>query len=297
MTHPWLSHVLFAFTLSFVLAACGGSPTSPPPGPGPGPGPAPANAVPSIDGITIQGRRAGQPARFADVRETVDVAATVRDAETPLEELVYQWTATTGTFSGTGRAVTWTAPDSAATPPGLVTITLKVIENYGHPGQPKIYSQDVTRTQTLALHDSVREVGDMAVRFLTEFSKPQTNQAWQDIMKDFKASACPDPGEFESERLDVVRHYSFFFMHSYRIQPATVSVNFGGACSFRGRRGDACASVPVFWDSTDRRDGTRGTATGIDHLAAAYSTADSRWWLCSSDFQSFSNFGHAFYSR
>lgn len=288
---------LVALVSSVVLASCGGSPAKPtPPGPGPGPGPAPANAMPSIDSITVQGRRPRQPARFADVRETVDVTAAVRDAETPLDELVYQWTATTGTIGGTGRTVTWTAPDAAATPL-TVTITLKVVENYGHPGQAKIYSQEVTATQTLALHDSVKEVGDMAVRFLTEFSKPQTNKNLADIMRDFKASACPRPGLVEDEEADVIRHYSFFTMHNYKISPANVSVNFGGACSFRARPGDACASVPVFWDSTDSRDGTRGTATGIDHIAAAYAPADSRWWLCSSDFQSITTFGHSFYSR
>jgi hypothetical protein len=253
--------------------------------------------MPSIDSITVQGRRAGQPARFADVRETVDVAATVSDAETPIGELVYQWTATAGTFSGTGRNVTWTAPETAATPPGSVTITLKVIENYGHPGQPKNFTQDVSRTQTLALHDSVTEVGDMARRFLTEFSKPQTNQDWQDIMNDFKASACPQPGLVDDEKEDVIRHYTNFTMHAYTIENASVALHFGGACSFRNRPGDACASVPVFWDSTDSRDGVRRTVSGIDHVGAAYSTADSRWWLCSSDLEPFTASGHSFYSR
>ena len=255
--------------------------------------------MPSIDGITIQGRRAGQPSGFADVRETVDVTATIRDAETPLEELVYQWTATAGTFSGSGRAVTWTAPDAAAAPPATMTLTLtlKVIENYGHPGQPKLFSQDVTRTQTLALHDSTKEVGDMSRRFLTEFSKPQTNQDWQDIMKDFKASVCPRPEFVDDEREDVIRHYTNFTMHAFTIENASVTLHFGGACAFRNRPGDACASVPVFWDSTDTRDGIRRISSGIDHIGAAYSTADSRWWLCSSDFESSASFSHGFYSR
>jgi hypothetical protein len=55
--------------------------------------------------------------------------------------------------------------------------------------------------------------------------------------------------------------------------------------------------VPVFWDSTDSRTGTRGTATGVGHIAAAYATADSRWWLCSSDFEPATTFEHGFYSR
>ena len=285
-----------ACALAVGLAACGGgSPTTPTP-PNPPPVTPPANAVPSIDSITIQGRRPRQPARFADVRETVDVAAAVSDAETPVGELTYQWSATGGTFAGTGRTVAWTAPDSATTS-GTVTLTLKVIENYGHPGQPKSFSHEVARTQTVAMHDSVKEVGDMARRFLTEFSKPQTNQNWQDVMRDFKASACPQPGLIDDEREDVIRHYTNFTMHTYTIQDANVRVDFGGACAFRGRPGDACASVPVFWDSTDSRTGVRGTASGVGHIAAAYASADSRWWLCSSDFEPADTFGHGFYIR
>jgi hypothetical protein len=246
----------------------------------------------------VQGRRAGQPARFADLRETVDVVATVRDTETSLDDLVYQWTATAGTFNGTGRAVTWTAPESASTP-AIVTITLKVVEHYGHPGQPKNFSQEVSSMQTLRLHDSGREVGDMAVRFLTEFSKPQTNQDWRDIMRDFKADACPRPGEVDAERLDVINHYENFQMHAFSIGEPTVSVAFGGACAFRSANlvGDACAITSVDWDSTDLRNGSRGRTRGLSHISASYSTADARWWLCGSHFEPTTTLFHLFYAR
>lgn len=294
---PRVSSAFLAVSLLGCLAAaCGGSPPTTPNPPGPNPNP-PANAVPSIDGITVQGRLPRQPARFADLRETVDVTAAVTDAETPVAELTYQWTATAGTFSGTGRAVTWTAPDTATTP-GTVTLTLKVVENYGHPGQPKTFTHEVTRTQTLALHDSRKEVGDMAFRFLTEFSKPQTNRDWQDIMRDFKASACPRPDLVDAERDDVVRHYTYFQMITYRVETPSVSVGFGNGCAFRARPGDACATVPVAWDSIDTRTNTRGATAGLDYIAAAYSTADSRWWLCSSDYDAPTTLGgHAFYAK
>jgi hypothetical protein len=249
--------------------------------------------LPSIDGITAQGRRDRQPARFANVGDTLDVSATVRDAETSVDDLVYQWTATAGTFSGSGRTTTWTAPASAATPPGPVTLTLKVIENYGHPGQPRIYSQEVTSTVAVALHDSVKEVGDMAVRFLTEFSKPQTNRDWRDVMRDFNRARCPDPGEYDNERISVEDHIAKFVMHNYQIGAASVRLAFGGRCE-ENVAGDACAAVPVFWDSTGPNG--RGSTRGTDYLAAVYVPADSRWWLCSSRYIADSTFGHRFYS-
>src|SRR5918993_1514043 len=111
--------------LALAVSGCGDSkpPTQPPPPPPPVNNDPPANTRPAIDSITVQGRRPKQPARFADVREAIDVSAVVRDPETPIEELTYQWSATAGTFNGTGRAVTWTAPDAIAQPT-TVTITL-----------------------------------------------------------------------------------------------------------------------------------------------------------------------------
>jgi hypothetical protein len=285
------------------IAACGGSqpPTQPTPivNP-PTPVDPPPNTKPAVDAITAQGRRARQPAQFADVKETIDLAATVRDAETSIDELVYQWSAAVGTFSGAGRTVTWTAPDTIEQPT-VVTITLKVIENYGHPGQPKIYSQDTTATVTVALHNTAKELGDMAFRFLDEFSKPQTSQDWRDIMRDFKASACPDPGEFDSEKFDVERHYNNFFMHSYAIGTPSVVADFGGACAVPGRnplRGDACVTASVRWDSTEvtKAGQPRSETSGVDYISAAYSTTDRRWWLCGSSYVPTDSSDRSFYS-
>src|SRR5688572_16117677 len=277
-----------------LLAAACGSPTAPPRPPPPPP--PPVNSLPVIDAITVQGRRQGQPAQFADVRETLDVVAIVRDAETPIDELVYQWTATAGTFTGTGRTVTWTAPDSASTPPGGVTLTLKVIEAYGHPGQAKTFSQDVSGTQTVALHDSAKEIGDMSRQFLVDFSTTSLKD-WQVVMRNFKRSACPVPREYDDERASVIDHYTNYTMHDYQVGPATVAVRFGGACATQGDLlpADACVSVRVMWDSTGPNG--RGTTTGIDQLSAVYAVADSRWWLCSSRYEADTTFGHGFYSQ
>lgn len=290
------ARALLAAIVVVQLAACGGStpPTQPPPSGGNPPinSNPPANTKPTIDAVAAQGRRPKQPPQFADVRETIDLTATVRDPETPIEELVYQWSAPVGTFTGTGRTVTWTTPDTIdqAT---LVTITLKVIENFGHPGQAKIFSQDTTATVTVDLHNSVKEVGDMAVRFLDRFSQPQTIKDWRDVMKDFKREVCPSPGEYDAERESVEDHIANYVMNSYNVGPATVSVNFGGICT-ANIHGDACASSRVMWNSTGPNG---GVSRGIDHLTAVYAAPDKRWWLCSSRFHPDSTFDRTFYSR
>ena len=91
----------------------------------------------------------------------------------------------------------------------------------------------MTGTQTIALHDSAKEVGDMAVQFLDKFSQPQTIKHWQDVMRDFNRSVCPRPSEYDDERVSVEDHIANYTMISYTIGPPTVAVNFGGTCSAR----------------------------------------------------------------
>jgi len=257
---------------------------------------APPNVAPAISSITARGSRPGQPENFADLDETINVTATVTDPETAADQLEYHWTATLGTFSGTGATVTWKAPASAPETPTQVTITLRVVERYGTGG---IFQQEVTGTRALALHDSVREIGGMAVRFLEEFSKPETNTDWRDVMRDFSTEQCPEREHVDDEQGDVENHIANFKMHAYTIGAPTVWFNFGLGCVFivnRFRPGDACVSVPTNWDSTDKRNGVQFNTIGIDYLSAAYSRSESRWWLCSSDFDHTGELGHAFYS-
>lgn len=282
-----------ALTIAIVSAACGDGPTKPDPivDPPPPPPPPPVNnSAPVISSITVQGTGRNEPANFADVGETVPVTAAVTDVETNVDLLQYNWTATLGSFTGTGSRVSWVAP--AAATQATVTITLEIVERFGTNQENR-----VTKTATVALHDNAKEVGDMAVRFLTEFSKPQTNKDWRDIMRDFKASACPDPGEIDNERNDVVNHYSNFRMNDYRIDSPRVTTNFGGTCPWAGAKGDACAAVGVRWNSTNTTTNVTATTIGIDHVSAAFSVTDNRWWLCSSYFQPTTSLGHSFYLR
>jgi hypothetical protein len=276
--------------LALVMTGCGDGPTKPGPVVDPPPPPPVNNTAPTITSITVQGSRRNQPANFADLSETIAVTAAVTDAETAVEQLQYTWSATLGTFTGNGARVSWVAPAAAATP-ASVTITLDLVERFGNNQENK-----VTRTATVALHDSTKEVGDMSVRFLTEFSKPQTNRDWRDVMRDFKASACPDPGEVELERADVENHYNNFFMHNYEIDPPRVTTDFGGSC-IEGVKGDACVSIGVMWESTNLANNIRARTKGTDYLTAVFAAGENRWWLCSSRFRAPATLGHPFYVR
>jgi hypothetical protein len=217
----------------------------------------------------------------------IEVRAAVHDDETAADQLQYDWSATTGGFSGTGAAVKWTAPASIPSEgPIDVVITLKVTEKYGAPGAAPTFQHDTSKTATLSVHDSVNEVGDMARQFLIDFSDTDNKNA-DNIMRNF-GRQCPDPSTVASERSDVINHFTNYKTVSFRIGTPIVTVNFGGTCvitAVRRRAGDACAIVRSYWDAIDVRDGSRGAVDGNDYLAASYSSADKRWWLCSSDYQ------------
>ena len=237
MRARFLSALVTSALFAMSLMGCGGSPTSPRPS-GP-PTPPPVISRPR----TLRRRSRRSPCRGAVrgsrpgsriSRETVDVTATVRDPETSVDELTYQWTASAGTFTGTGRSVTWTAPD-AATTPAKVALTLKVIEAYGHPGQPKNFSQEVSayrrRGTARFTKRSPTNVRTVPARLLDTNIKD-----WRYIMRNFNAAACPNPDTVEEEKLDVIRHYSEFHMINSRVSDGKVSVSFGSFCPFRGRR-------------------------------------------------------------
>jgi len=244
----------------------------------------PANALPVVDSITVQGSRPHEPANFADPGEAIAVTAKVHDDETAADQLQYAWTATVGTFSGTGATATWTAPATVATP-ATVTLSLKVNEKYG---TGNAFEHSVDASATLSLHDSVKEVGDMSRQFLLDFS--DTNIKDVDlVMRNFNAAACPEPGRVSDERDDVIKNYTYYRMINYRVDQPTVKVGFGGICQTNHgpRKGDACAAVGVMWDSIDTRDNSRNPNFGTDFIEAAYAVTGARWWLCASDYLGF----------
>ena len=87
------------------------------------------NTPPVIKSIAAKGTRPNEPAQFADLDDEIAITATVEDAETPISQLTFEWTAPTGTLTGQGASVTWKAPAQFTTP-APVTISLVVTEKY-----------------------------------------------------------------------------------------------------------------------------------------------------------------------
>ena len=245
---------------------------APPPPPQP-----PPNNAPVITGIAIQGSRAGEPSDFADLAETVSVRADVRDDETPVGQLQYSWTASVGTFSGSGASVTWQAPAQSPTPTDIA-LRLEVVERYGPATAPTAFEHRVSGTATVRLHDSIKEVGDMARQFLLDFADSSIRDVSY-IMRNFEPGCYGTAAETEQVR----QQREQFVMVSSFVGPASVTVNFGGICPFRARPGDACAQMRVVFDSIDITNGAHGPpARGTDQVAAVYVRGRKEWRLCDS---------------
>src|SRR5262252_4932253 len=148
-----------------IVASCGGGKTEPSPTPGGGNGgggqqPPPAvNTPPQIKSFTVSDPR-------VEVGTPVTVTAFVADAETPLQNLTYTWTADNGTFSGSGPVVTWTAGQDAKTP-GDFTLTLTVTEQLPPGSNPA--QNTATRSVKVHVNNSPKELADLSLRFLTNF--------------------------------------------------------------------------------------------------------------------------------
>jgi hypothetical protein len=142
-----------------------------------------------------------------------------------------------------------------------------------------------TSSVTVSVHNSTKEIGDMAYQFLVDFSKQLPPL---DVLKNF-SDTC---GGKAAELADTQRNQRCFKITSYAVGTPTVKVNFDGTCAYRSRAGDACTSVPVQWRSTvlsaalecgGQPVGTQGVSTGTDWVTAVYE--GSRWYLCDSDFE------------
>jgi hypothetical protein len=201
------------------------------------------------------------------------------DTETAVDQLTLEWTSDAGgTFSGSSPSVIWTAPADLAGTPRTVTLTLTVAERYtttDSAGLPITAQNRVTGTTAVRVHNSIKEVSDLAQQFLLDFSR-QIDPA--QVMRNFTPT-CPGTAD---ELSDVQNNQRNFTITSYRVDQPATQANFTGTCPFRNRMGDACALVPVEWYSTIRANGKAIWTRGIDQVTAILE--NDQWKLCASDY-------------
>ena len=228
------------------------------------------NTAPVVGSITAQGRRVRQPPAFADYGETIQVSIVVQDAESTPMQLVYQWRACDGTFTGTGPQVDWTAP-AGGTLPSTCTIEVTVTDG------PHV----LTRSVVIRLHNSPVELSTLVMEFLTEFANSAIPA--ETTVRNF-SNSCPGKA---AELKDVMNNRATRTINSSTYGVPAVTVAFGSAC--RSTTADACVRTAVEWQSTVIATNLPETAKGTSVISGVYTA--SRWWLCDSSFDGASSLG------
>ena len=255
-----------------LAAACGDSPSGPGPIVNPPPPPTP-NAPPVIDTVTVSASR-------VEADTEVTVTAAVRDAETPLEQLAYEWKADAGTFTGTGASVRWRAPKGTQTP-ATYLLTLTVTETYGSPTSAGVRPQhSVTASSPeVRVHDSPREIGDMALRFLRLFANSSVSP--DTALQEFSDSCSgkrAEKADLEDNRRDFDILSSSLNLTNARVSIPWARGDATVRCAFSSRRKFCPADAPP-----NCRVGTIESVEGNCNLTTVYE--QQRWLLCDSTFQ------------
>ena len=255
-----------AMLTALLAAGCGGSsPTSPRDVPAPPP-PVVNNTPPVIDSITASQSR-------VEVDSAVTLTATVRDAETPVSQLRFDWRADVGTITGEGTAVTWRAPHEIAAPADVV-VRLTVTETLANGGlQVSVNGA----SPSIRVHDSPKELGVLAMTFLGDFANSSVSPTT--CIRDFSDSCrgkAEEKTDIEANREHFAILNSSLLLRNVRVSSNGLSADVTVQCSFTSR------IVKCAPGSAGCAVGAVGTVAGNCALTGVYE--QNRWWLCTSSF-------------
>jgi len=246
--------------------------------------PSGANRPPVISAFRSVGSRPNQPSGFADIDETIQVIATVTDAETAAAALTYEWTAP-GTLTPSGSNLTWRIPASLSSgTPGTVNVGLKVTEIFSEGGVT--HQQSTSGTFAVRVHDSQNEIMGAGEDFLTLFA--DSTKTTDQVLHNFSTTCDGGKGR-SAEASDVNRNraeqtHNSAAARAIRRPPVTFNFLKQG-CYPAGRaqpNTDACSSYTVHWEVTYKATGKKEITDGIDYVSAVLES--DRWLLCHSDF-------------
>lgn len=200
----------------------------------------------------------------AELADRISVTADVSDEVTPVDALEYRWSATGGSFIGSGRSVTWTMPQGSATG-GDITFAVTVSR------PPRGRAVTLVASKLVHVQNSVADISSIVYDFLVTYFG-NSNVGADAAVIDFIDSRPDCPSGKAEERSDVQFNRDHYTFISSRIRILSVELN------------DArtAADVEAFcaFESREKSTGISGTAYGICTLTALY--VQGRWWLCES---------------
>jgi hypothetical protein len=241
----------------FGAGACGSTPSEP--SPHSASQTSLSNAPPVIHAIALSKAR-------AEADQPLQATAFVSDADTPLDQLVYAWSAApaAGTFLGNGPQVSWQPPHVPQTP-DMYTLTLNVTETFTQGGRTR--QNKVSSTVKVHYNDSSAEITTLSLQFLKDFTTYSVSPA--ECVRNFSDSCvgkAEELGDIAYNRLNF-----HILGGDYHVQNITYNAD----------RTFANVTAPcTFYDIP--RGGVRERVDGTCLLTATYENWS--WWLCKSNF-------------
>ena len=200
----------------------------------------------------------------------------MRDAETPLSQLTYTWSASpqTGTFSGNSFSgnqalITWRPPKGQTTP-NVYTVTLTVSEAFTSAGQAR--QNIVSNSATVHYNDSPAEVQELGYDFLVrKFGNFNVSPA--DAVSNFSDSCsgkAAELGEITDNRANFHILSASFSSTTPAFNSSLTAGTVEGPCQFE--------DIPNTGPNAGHREFVSGTCV----LTTVYE--NFRWLLCQSNF-------------
>jgi hypothetical protein len=235
-----------------------------------------ANAPPVIESITASPR--------AEAKTELTVTVVAQDQETGPANLIYEWSSTGGSFTGTGASVRWLAPAISA--PTAFQLTVAVIERYttaAAGGGIETRENRVTATTTVHANDSSPEVTGLATTFIDDFI--HTERSPEFCVRNFSDSCAGKQDELqdirENRRQFVINPglsslgagTIHFFDIADPVRQVPVAPSQAGAAEFL---------APCRFAATTLGSGVFGVAVGTCRLTTVYE--NWQWRLCVSNF-------------
>jgi hypothetical protein len=234
------------------------------------------NGPPVIQTITVSPR--------AEARTELDVTAVVQDQETGPANLIYEWTAPSGSFSGSGASVRWLAP--AITSPTVYDLSLTVIERYTVPiagGGEEARENRASRSATVHVNDSTREITTLATTFIDDFV--HSDRTPEFCVRSF-SNNCPGKAD---ELRDIQDNRRLFVNDPALSSSGTGSIGYYDIGDVVRRKavptpqaGFAEFLAPCRFARVTKATGVFGVVTGTCRLTGVYE--NWQWRLCDSNF-------------
>ncbi len=223
----------------------------------------PPNAPPVIHVTTSSDR--------AEVGAEISVTAVVDDPQPTPGDLTYEWTASEGTFSGSGASVRWRAPTVGEAT--SITINLVVVERYtvtDPDGRPETRENRAKASTLVRVNDSRAEVTTLSLTFLDDFIHSERTPEY--CVRNFTDSCPGKQWEYD----DIARNRKQYLIHPEQSSYSIATITFNGTST------RATVLAPCRFASTERATGVFGIATGTCRLIHVYE--NGRWYLCESWF-------------